>query len=278
MDKYGFIGFGSIGQMLVNSFIKSKALQSGQIMVSEVDKNKIRLLKNTWPHVEIARSLKDIATCNYIFICVKPTHACEVIISLKNKLSLSAHIINIAATVSIENIRSHFDGKITKVIPTYASEIFNGISLVCHNDRVGLEDARKIENLFNAISTVKLINEEDFELGIVLTSCGPGLIASIFDEFVKSGTKYGNLSQDEIEYLVTKTLDATAKLLYEKKISFSELIERVATPGGITEVGVNVFGEKLPDIFDKMYKDSITRYQSIHDETEKQFKGSGCEQ
>ncbi len=276
MDKIGIIGYGSIGQMLVNSFIKSKAVHADQIVVSELDKSKTKNLKVHFPGATLAKSAKEIAaSCNYILLCVKPQNACEVLHSVKDKLNPAAHIISIAACVTIENVESVFAGKVSKVIPSFTSEVFDGVTLICHNSKVNLDDAKKVENLFNAISTVKLINEEDFELGIVLTSCGPGLVASIFNEFVAAGIKYGSLSQDEVEYLVLKTLNATAKLMYEKKMAFNELIERVATPGGLTVEGVDVFRDKLPDVFDTMYDNSTRRYRDIRDDAGDQFE-KGC--
>jgi pyrroline-5-carboxylate reductase len=276
MNKIGIFGYGSIGKMLVNSFIKSKAVHADQLMVSELDKLKIKDLRKLYPEVAVAKSAKEIAvSCDYLLICVKPAHACELLYSIKDKIKPSTHIISIAACVTIESVERVFNGKVTKVLPSFTSEVFDGITLVCHNSKVGLDDAKKVENLFSAISTVKLINEEDFELGIVLTSCGPGLIASIFNEFVSAGIKYGSLSQDEVEYLVLKTLNASAKLMYEKKIAFNELIERVATPGGITVEGVDVFREQLPSVFDKMYLNSTKRYRDIQDDTDEQFD-KGC--
>ena len=276
MNKIGIIGYGSIGQMLVNSFIKSKVLHADQLIVSELDKSKTKDIKKVYPEITIAKSVKEIAVkCNYILVCVKPVNAFELMCNIKDSLNPSAHIISIAACVTIGNIESIFNGKVSKVIPSFTSEVFDGVTLVCHNSKVSMEDAKKVENLFSAISTVKLINEEDFELGIVLTSCGPGLIASVFNEFVNSGIKFGSLSQDEIEYLILKTLNATAKLMYEKKMAFNELIERVATPGGITGEGVDVFRKLLPEVFDEMHDKSILRYRSIQDDTQKQFD-KGC--
>jgi pyrroline-5-carboxylate reductase len=41
--------------------------------------------------------------------------------------------------------------------------------------------------------------------------------------------------------------------LLEKRIVFEDLIEMVATKGGITEEGTKVIGEKSPEIIEEMF-------------------------
>ncbi|MBQ9608406.1 MAG: hypothetical protein IJV15_03065 [Lachnospiraceae bacterium] len=43
------------------------------------------------------------------------------------------------------------------------------------------------------------------------------------------------------------------KMLLENDMSFSDVVSRVATKGGITEEGSKVIYEKLPDVTDEMF-------------------------
>ena len=72
--------------------------------------------------------------------------------------------------------------------------------------------------------------------------------------------------------MVLSTLFGTAKLLYERKETFADTIEKVATKGGITEEGVKVLQEKLPAIFEEMYTNSIDKYEKIKRGTKNQLK------
>jgi pyrroline-5-carboxylate reductase len=70
--KVGFIGYGSMGSMLVNSFISSGALTPGEIIVSTRTKSKLDLLKNQWGDIVIAGDNTEAARqAKYIFVCVK---------------------------------------------------------------------------------------------------------------------------------------------------------------------------------------------------------------
>jgi pyrroline-5-carboxylate reductase len=62
--------------------------------------------------------------------------------------------------------------------------------------------------------------------------------------------------------MVISTLYGTAKLL-ERNMGFREMIERVATKGGITEEGVKALDVGLPAVFDKAFTDTLAKHETI---------------
>jgi len=96
-----------------------------------------------------------------------------------------------------------------------------------------------------------------------LTSCAPGMIAAIFQNFVDGGLKHSNLSPESAYEMVISTLFGTAKLLREKNMKFSEMISRVATKGGITEEGVKVINDGLPAIFNDVFNKTLTKHEHL---------------
>ncbi len=63
-----------------------------------------------------------------------------------------------------------------------------------------------------------------------------------------------SFGKNEINELITGTLYGTAKLLAETGEDYARVVERVATKGGITQEGVAVFNELLPEVFDKLFE------------------------
>ncbi len=265
MKNVGFIGYGSMGSMLVNGFLTANVIKQSDIFISTKTKTKLEELKILYPEVNICDKNEELASrCNYLFICVKPLEVKNVLSELSHSILDNTHIISIAGCVTLNNIASIFPGKVTKVIPSLTSEVKEGISLVCHNEKVTQYDKKFIERLLNSISRVKIISEEDFELGGDLTSCAPGLIACIFSEFVKTSNKHSsNISLEDAEDMVISTLYGTAKLLYKKKIGFDDMISRVATKGGITQEGVSVLEKRLPDVFDELFQVTLEKHEKV---------------
>jgi pyrroline-5-carboxylate reductase len=257
--KVGIIGYGSMGSMLLNGFRKSS--DDTKLFVSTRSKDGLKDLEKTGIMVS-ASNAELVKECDIVFICVKPVEVKDVLDEVKDQLSQNKHIISIAGSVNISHIEKYHSGKISRVLPTLISEVGEGITLVCHNDMVMQEDSEILEILLGRFSTVKTIPENEFGIISILTSCAPGLIAALFDIYVKSLLNKTSLDEGEITGMMKKTLYGTAKLFIEKNMSFEETITRVATKGGSTEVGSAVIKEHLPEIFNLMITKMIERHIS----------------
>lgn len=273
MKKVGFIGFGSMGSMLVKEFINSGRLTQEQIIITRKDKSRLNEIKNLWPYINVTEHISQVVEeAQHIFICVKPSEYKSVLKEMRPYISSEQHIISIAGTVTIKNLESIINCPVTKIIPTVISEVNEGVTLVCHNDKVNEQEAAFVEDLLKTLGQIKHINEEDFGFASELTSCAPGFIAAIFKEFVESGLRHtSTISKDEIEEIVIQTLFGTAKFILDKKVSFDNVISRVATKGGITEEGTKVLGAGLPDLFDEMFHRTLEKRKIVAEQVEKNF-------
>lgn len=269
--KTGIIGFGSMGSMLLNGFIDSNKIKLSSLFVSTRSKEKLSALKNK--NITICSSNNElIKKCNLIFICVKPLEIKHLLDEIKNELTGDKHIISIIGSLSINNIEKIFKGKISRVIPTLISEVKEGITLTCHNSKVLEEDKTILNELLGSISKIKNIPENEFEIISIITSCAPGLIASIFKEFSDVAALYTNLDKNELNDIIIKTLYGTGKLFYECNYGFDHTINRVATKGGTTEAGVQIIKEKIPGVFNKMFKNALERQKTRKQKIGDRFK------
>jgi len=276
MSKLGFIGYGSVGSMLVNGFLTAGIVNETDVVVATRTHEKLASLSKRWPEVKVREKNIDVAKeAEYIFIGVKPAEVLNVLEEIKPYLREDSHIVCLAVCVTLETLGKVLPGvKITRVIPTLTSEVRIGISLVCHNDSVDKKDIMVINGLFSSISTVKTIGEEDFEAATNFTACGPGVMAALFQEFVAAGMRESNISKKDAEEMVLKTIYGTAKMLFEKNMGFDEIISRVATKGGITEEGVRVIKQEFPNPFDDVFLRTLEKSQTIQGRIEDNHLGS----
>lgn len=274
MDRIGFIGYGSMGSMLVKGLIGSGQVRQEQIIVTRKDKSRLDEIKKTWPEINVARNAADTAKdADYIFICVKPLEYLDILKEIKPFIRPDHHIVLIAGAVAVEDIQKMADCKITKVIPTVLSEVREGITLVCHNGRVTEEDSAHIGALLGSIGRIWRIDEKDFGFATELTSCGPGLIAAVFQELVEAGLRHTDrFGRDEITEMVLQTMYGTSRLILEKKMDFRDVITRVATRGGITEEGVKVIEKGLPQVFDEMLDQCMRKREAVNGKILYQFR------
>ena len=255
MDKIGFVGYGSMGSMIIRGILSSNIIAPEDMIISTRSPNKLSKLEKEYPEIEIAPDNVSLADkCQRIFLFVGTGEVRGVIEEIKPKISEDTHIIYISAGLTIEIVESKFKGRITKVIPSLTSKVGEGVSLVCHNKKVTNEDVDFVGAVFRSFGSVKTIEEEDLEVATDLTSCAPAFIAQIFKEFSNAAVRKSNLTQEDAEAMVIKTLYGTVKLIYEGNMGFDEVVSRVATKGGITEEGIKVIQNRTPAMFDELFK------------------------
>ncbi|HML05379.1 MAG TPA: pyrroline-5-carboxylate reductase dimerization domain-containing protein [Methanobacterium sp.] len=271
--KIGFIGYGSMGSMIIEGLLDSSVLKRDDVIISNRTLNKLDKIKKEYPEIEITNDNEYLASeCQKIFIFVGTFAVKEILEDIKKHINPNTHIIHISAALTLENIEKVFEGKITKIIPSLTSTVKEGVSLIHHNKNVDEKEAEFINKVFESIGDVKIVQEEDFEVGSDLTSCAPAFIASIFQKFAETGSTQGNFTYEESEKMVIKTLYGTVKLLYEENMSFDDIISRVATKGGITEQGVKILEKELPETFDDLFKTTLKRHEEIKEELRQQYK------
>lgn len=273
MEKIGFIGYGAMGRMIVKGILSSGALKESEMIITTRTPDKLLDLQKKYSGVEIAQDNITLARkSKKIFLFVNTSQVKGLLKEISDYISVDTHIIYIAAGLTLETIGKKFQGKISKVMPSITSEVNLGISLVAHNQQVGQEDAEFVEDIFKAIGKVKIVEEDQFGLGADLTSSAPAFISAIMMKFMETALKHGCFTRDEVEEMVTDTLYGTAKLLQEKDMGFEDVINQVATKGGITEEGLKVLDQRLSPIFDELFEITLKKYEITEKELNNQYK------
>lgn len=274
MEKIGFIGYGSMGRMLVKGLIKFGGISQNSIVVTRKNKDKLQEIKKDWPEINLATEVTEVACLSkYIFLCMKPADFYEVLTVMGPLIRPEQHVISITSAVMIEDIEKILDCKITKILPTIISEVGEGITLICHNHQVSQEEAWALEELISRFSTVHMLPEVLFGYVSQFTSSGPGFYAAMLQEFIEAGFRFsGVIPEDVMIPLVAQTMYGTAKLMLESPMSFKDVIERVAVKKGITEDGVNIMKKHLPQVFDEVFETTMIKRKMVDENLHKQFQ------
>jgi pyrroline-5-carboxylate reductase len=262
MRTVGFIGYGQMNQMLIEGFIESGALKEQQIIVSNRTSGKLGSLQDQYPKIRITPDNQDlIADADWIIIGVRPLDV-PIIMQEIGAIRSDVHVISLAACIRTVHLARLYPGPITRILPTVCSTVGEGVTLLCHHDLVNPDDAEEISDLFSSISQVMEIEEDLFEPAGDLTSCGPALLAEMIWELAKTGARHSALSEEECLEMVVRTMFGTALMLQEG-MHPQDLIRKVATPGGITEEGVQILSTDLPPVYDKVFSTTLEKYRKL---------------
>jgi pyrroline-5-carboxylate reductase len=207
-----------------------------------------------------------------LFICVKPLEIKAVLLEISGKIKNDCHIVSLNGSVLLRQIEQICENKkISKVIPGVTAEISQSVTLVCHNNYVNNNDKNVLKMLLECLGTIIEIPETEIGMGSELTSCMPGFIGAIFRVITDEAVKHTSIHKEDVIKMVVETVYGTGKLLLEKGMTFEQLIERVATKGGITEEGTKIIQTKMPNIVNELFEKTLEKRRMTTENVQKGF-------
>lgn len=267
--RIGIIGLGSMGQMLVKSFCKSEVILPENVLVFNRTQAKADKLQAEYGVAVAATTQALCEQAELIFLCTKPLDILPVLRGLS--VAADKHIVSVAAGVSIADLETVHSGPVSKVIPTVTSSELHGVSLLTNSSKVSAKQSKNLLELLSAIGEVQEVTESEIETATILSSSAPGLIAGILDAFAQAAVrKTPELGIEAARSILVETMLGTALLLKNEQLGFDELIERVATKGGITEEGLRVLDKTLPGGFDELFAMTASKHAALKELVQKQ--------
>ncbi|MDF2927721.1 MAG: competence protein [Paenibacillaceae bacterium] len=263
----GFIGTGSMGSILIESLIRSGALQPEQIIAANRTIGKVLRLAETCPGLRIARSnIEVVLEAELLFICVKPLEYKKVLDEIRKVTLPDQIIVSITSPIQIQHLEEQLNCKIAKVIPSITNYMLSGATLCMYGERMEETDKQKLELLLGAISETIRISEKHTRVTSDISSCGPAFFALLVQKFVEAAVVETGIPYEEATRLASHMLLGTGKLLTEGQFTPDALQKRVAVPGGITAEGLQLMEHELDGMFNRLIRITHAKY---HEDLEK---------
>lgn len=271
--KTGIIGYGNMGKMILSKIVESKIIPESSIFLSNRTYEKIMELNTVYPELKVCKTNNEAAkNADMLFLCVKPLEIKTVLSDIVDEVSDNCHIISLNGSVLFEQIEKICAGKkITKAIPSITAEVNQSVTLICHNKHVKDSDKNEIKTLLECFGTTIEITENEIGMGAELTSCMPGFIGAIFKVISTEAQRHSTMNKDTIIKMIMETIYGTGKLMLERKMTFEELVERVATKGGITEEGTKIIETELPVMINALFEKTLEKRKITTKKAQKEF-------
>ncbi|MCS1350409.1 late competence protein ComER [Mechercharimyces sp. CAU 1602] len=275
----GFIGTGSMGTMLVESFIEAEALQPSEIMVYNRTPAKAHKLVEAHPGIQMASSNAQISQqCPCLFLCIKPKEYRTVIEEIHSYIQPAQMVISITSPVLIEDLEKYLRAKIAKVIPSITHAGLSGASLYIPGTRLTEADEIFLHNLMSKISTPLPVDENYTRIASDLASCAPAFISNIFQQLIEAAVKETGLPREVATPLVIHMASGVGTLLAQGKFSLKGLEKRVAVPGGITKEGLKRLESQFVPVFRDLFHITHKKYGQDISEVKAMFEKMHVEQ
>ncbi len=270
--KIGIIGTGSMGSILIESFVESTAVTPSQLIITNRTIEKAQAFKERYPAIHVAESSKDVASeADILFICVKPLQFHPLLKELNSVLTKEKLLVSITSPISIEQLESVVGCKTARIIPSITNRAFAGTSLMTLGSTCTSDDLETLRSLFSHISTPVMITENITRVASDIASCGPAFFSFLVQAFVDAAVRQTEISKEEATQLASEMFVGFGKLLEKEIFTLPTLQERVSVPGGVTGEGLKVLREEIGDMFDHLFQQTHAKYKEDLEKVNDQF-------
>ena len=256
----GFIGIGSMGGMLVRAFLRSGALAPADVYVANRSPQKLASLSAEFPGIHAGASRELAAHCDLIFLCVKGNETPAILAQVESELYPGQLLVTIASVLSLRALEDRVPCRVAKLVPSITQEIGAGVALLMYGSRITPGDRVLLEGMLGKISHPIVIAESQARPAISLTSGAPALIAYLLRSMAEEAARNNpSISPELAASMVQETAVATLRLMQEKQMSVEELVRRVAVPGGMTALSIEILQRHLPQAWQTIFRETAER-------------------
>lgn len=237
--KLGIIGGGNMAGAILNGIIRGKVLPAENIIISDLDENKL----NSFKKLGVNATTDNVLLLNnaeYIILAVKPQVAKTFLPTIK-EYAVGKKIISIMAGISILSLKNMLgDVSVTRIMPNTPCLVGEGM---CAVDATDFDEDGKILvfNIFNSLGKVIELPEKYFHAVTAVSGSGPAYVYMFIKAMINGGINSG-LDAETSKLLTLQTFRGAASMV-ENSDNIDLLIKNVCSPGGTTIEAVNHYNQ-----------------------------------
>lgn len=246
MDKkIGFIGCGNMAQAMISALVKSKLIESNQIIVSNRSKNILEKMNKEYGITIASNNIEVAKKCDIVFLAVKPNLYEMVMKEIKDSKTIDKIFVSIAPGKTMEFLESHLgaDVKILRTMPNTPSMVSEGMTAICPNQNINSEELELLVKLIESFGAVEIIEEKLFDAVVAVSGSSPAYVFMFIEAMADAAVIQGMPRAQAYRFAAQAVL-GSAKMVLESKSHPGELKDMVCSPGGTTIEAVAVLEEK----------------------------------
>ena len=236
--KIGFLGAGNMGSSLAIGLVQHGRIPPSRLTVVDVRADALeplaRLGLRTSVAVEDAARAQDV-----VVLAIKPQIAAEVLETLAPHLRKDQLLVSIMAGVSTSSIEEWLgsDAPVVRTMPQITARLGLAATAVCTGRHASKRHAELAYQLFDAVGTAVMVEENQMDGVTGLSGSGPAYVYSIIEALSEGGVRVG-LSREVATKLAMQTVLGAASMALESGEQPGRLRDQVTSPGGTTFAGL----------------------------------------
>lgn len=250
-SKIAVIGVGNMGQAIVSGLLKQKLVLKKNLFLSNSSEDNKGVAENS-----------DI-----IILAVKPQQINQVLLRIKDVVSIKQLIISIVAGVEIKTIKKllNRNQRVVRVMPNLNAVIGKSVSVWARSKEVTKDQSKLVKTIISCLGQEILINNEsELDKVTAISGSGPAYVFYLAELLDQAAVIIG-LERKIATKLAIYTLIGSAYLLENTDKHPGILRSEVTSKGGTTEAAFKEFAKGgLDKVFLKGIKAAYKRAQELH--------------
>jgi pyrroline-5-carboxylate reductase len=238
--RLGFVGAGNMAAGLARGWAAARSEPGAPeaMLFADADFERARGLAEEVGGEAVEGNLAVADQADLVVLAVKPNVLDEVAADL---VQAGTPVVSILAGTTLETLRRALPGiDLIRVMPNLGAQLRQAVLCVAYGKSVGEAERRTAAELLGLVGEVIELDEGLIDAATAIMGCSPGYLALIAEILVEAGVREG-LSEDQSARMVAKAMSATGGLL--ELHDPGALKRAVASPGGMTEAGLNALEE-----------------------------------
>ena len=237
--KIAIIGGGNLGTAIAEGLIQSGFVMPKHIIITKRNVSTLHELERRGVLVS-DDNREAVRFAELVILAVKPFQVDDVLGKLKDDIDPKKHtLISVVTGITIEHILNAVATKIpiVRAMPNTAIAIQESMTCISYRD-VKKDDLDYVNELFNQLGRVALIEEKLMDAATVLGACGTAYAMRYIRANIQGGIQIG-FDAATANLIAAQTVKGAAELLLKKGSHPEQEIDKVTTPKGCTIAGLN---------------------------------------
>jgi pyrroline-5-carboxylate reductase len=258
--KVGFVGAGNMAGGLARGWATARGEPGApeSMLFADADPRKAEALAAEVGGQAAEGNLAVADGSDLVVLAVKPNVLDEVAPDL---VQAGTPVLSILAGTTLEVLHQALPGvDLVRVMPNLGAQLRQAVLCVVYGERLGESERGRIAELLGLIGEVIEIDEGLIDAATAIMGCSPGYLALMAEVLVAAGVREG-LTEDQALRMVSRSMSATGGLL--ELHDPGALKRAVASPGGMTEAGLNKLEEhKIRETLDAAVDASLEKVRN----------------
>lgn len=246
--KIGIIGLGRLGAALARGL--ERAGHAGDLYGYNRGAAKAQAVNLQVPTLQLCAAATDVLRkCELVFLWTKPEDALQVLEASRGLLREKNPLI---VTCVIGLPLGTFTERWAECYPNVSMPALKGVTALNFAPTLGESDRQLVHEVLGKVGAVYVLPAEEIHFYAALCSCGPALYATMLESLADTVASRRGYDRELCRRMVRETALGTIQLQELDQIDATEVVHRVAHPGGPSEAGVAHLRATLPALYEAM--------------------------